>query len=460
MMNRTSRCNIILGVTLSVFILATAAFAAPRKLPPAVRVVLFKANAMLTKKDYTRAIETLRAFQAKGEAIAKADRPHAKGYHHPEIDYYLGNCHMHLEKYEPAIAAYRRCVTRDPEHGFAWLNLAKANYEMGRYAEAGRCFGRGYEAVPEKTPAHLYYSAVAYFMAGESSKSIGIFEKLLAAHPASMKPEWKENLVHALLAADQQQRALPHIRELADIYTGDKQIQWQEMLLYQFVKLDMSAEALSYALTLTRRMPTLAKWWKALAHIQLNAERYADALAALTVYSFLTPLSMEEKKLLADLNLQIGIPVKAAPVYEACLAEKPDKHLLRRLAMAYRRLGRPETALERIDRFHKHTEDADLILLKGELHYLLKQYDAAAAAYRKAARQKGKHEGQAWLMAGYAAWQMDDIVGSKKAFARAKNHNRQKKAANAALRQLARLSVKNSQQRKGDGHDQGLRSDI
>jgi tetratricopeptide (TPR) repeat protein len=448
------KCGI--GVLLSIWLVNATAFAAPRNLPPAVRVILVKVNAMLQKKDYPRAIETLLAFQAKGGPGPATGRSDPKGYHHAEIYYYLGNCHMLQEQYKPAITAYGHSVARDPKHTFAWLNLAKANYELARYAEAGRCFDRGYGTDPKKKPDPLYFSAVAYLMAGDHLKSIGIFERLIVAHPAAMKPEWKENLVHALMAADQQQRALPYIRELAETYTGEKQIQWQEILLYQYLRLDMRAEALSYAQALTSQAPTIAKWWKALTHIQLNDNQYEGALAALTIYSFLQPLSLKEKKLLADLNLEVGIPVKAAPVYESCLQEEPDKKLLQRLALAYRKLGHPDTALERIDTFQMNPKDVDLMLLKGELHYLLKQFDKAAAAYRKAAQNKGKHAGRAWLMAGYAAWQMDDIAASKNAFVKASAYDRQKKTATAALRQLARVSVQNPHQRKGANHGNGL----
>jgi tetratricopeptide (TPR) repeat protein len=445
-----------IGALFFLWLVTATVFAAPQILPPAVRVTLVKVNAMLQKKDYARAVETLLAFQAKSGPIPQPGQPDPKGYHHPEIYYCLGNGYMLLGQYKPAVAAYRGSVARDPQHTFAWLNLAKAHYEMADYAEAGRCFGRGYEADPEKKPAHLYFSAAAYLMAGDHHQSIGIFERLLAAHPAAMKPEWKENWVHALMAADQHRRALPYIRELAAIYTGDKQVQWQEILLYQYIRLNMRTEALSYARELTHRAPTIAKWWKALTHIQLNAGRNEDALAALTVYSFLKPLTREEKKLLADLNLQLGIPVKATSVYESCLQEKPDKKLLQRLVMAYQQMGQPDIALERLDAFKATAKDAKLILLKGELHYRLKQFGKAADAYRKAARKKGKHTGRAWLMAGYAAWQMNDFTASKKAFAKAKAHDRQKKAATVALRQLARVWDQRPVSKKGSGHDSGL----
>jgi tetratricopeptide (TPR) repeat protein len=398
---------------------------------------------MLQKKEYTRVVETLLAFQARGGPVPEPGQPDPKGYHHPEIYFILGNCHLLLEHHALAAVAYRQTVARDAARTSAWLNLARTYYEMNQYAKAGRCFIRGYETAEVKTPEPLYYSAVTYLMADDHKRCIEIFGRLLAAHPAAVKPEWKEYLVHALLASDQPRRALPYIRELAHTYSGDKQIQWQEILLYQYMQLEMADEALDLALNLTRQAPTVAKWWKALTHIQLNGGREEEALAALTVYAFLTPLSMEQKKLLADLNLQLGIPVKAVPIYETCLKKKPNKELLQRLILAYRQLGRPKKALERINAITLDPKkDTDLMMLKGEMLYSLKQFAEAATAYRQAGRSGGRHSGRAWLMAGYAAWQIDDISASKDAFAKATKYKRERKAATTALRQLAQLSDK------------------
>jgi tetratricopeptide (TPR) repeat protein len=411
-------------------------------LPLPMRLVLFKVNPMLQKKEYARALKTLQAFQTRGGPAPEPGQPDAKGYHHPEIYFILGNCHLQLEQYAPAAAAYRQTVARDTTHTSAWLNLAGTYYEMMQYAKAGRCFAKAYTTAEVKTPEPLYYSAVAYLMADDHKRSIEIFEQLLTAHPAAVKPEWKENLIHALLAADQPRRALPYIRELAHTYSGDKQIQWQEILLYQYMQLEMANEARDLALNLTRQTPTVAKWWKALTHIQLNGGREEEALAALIVYAFLTPLSMEEKKLLADLNLQLGIPVKAVPIYETCLKKRPNKELLQRLILAYRQLGRPGKALERINTITLDPKkDTDLMMLKGEMLYSLKQFAAAASAYRQAAQSGGRHSGRAWLMAGYAAWQIDDISAGKDAFAQAAKYKRERKAAITALHQLSQSAV-------------------
>ncbi|MFO7840282.1 MAG: tetratricopeptide repeat protein [Desulfosalsimonadaceae bacterium] len=407
-------------------------------LPIRVRLLLTKVNPMLQDENYQKAAEILEAFKAKG-----ADSDARQDYHHPEIFFTLGNCYLMLKKHEQAAAAYRSAVRRAPEHTGAWLNLGRTAYELNRLSEAGRCFFRAYETANKKEPEHLYHSALSYLMAEENGRSLELFERLLNRHSQAIKPEWKESLVHALLAADKPRRALAYIRELADFYTGKKKRQWQEILLHQYIQLEMKDAALKLARSLTREAPEIEKWWKALANIHLNEGRYEKALTSLLTYSYLTPLKEREKKLIADLSFELGIPVKAAPIYEACLKNDPDKNLLRRLALAYRKLGQPEKALEQIKAFESHSgnteRDADLMLLSAELYYALEQYEKAAESYRQAAQKKGAHSGRAWLMAGYAAWQTDDFKAAGNAFERAVRYKEQEAAAQRALEKIKNM---------------------
>ena len=159
-------------------------------------------------------------------------------------------------------------------------------------------------------------------------------------------------------------------------------------------------------------------------------------LVTLTIYSYLAPLTPDEKKLLADLNLHVGIPALAAPSYEAVMAEKPDKTVLRNLAIAYQQIEQKEKALAAIAAFDGHEDDPDLMLLKADILYSMEQYADAAGAYRHAARNNGREKGRAYLMTGYAAWQVKDIASAKDAFEKASAHKSQKKAAETALEQL------------------------
>jgi tetratricopeptide (TPR) repeat protein len=82
----------------------------------------------------------------------------------------MGNCYLLQERHARAADAYRRTLAAQPDHVFAWLNLAKACYELKDYDEAGRCFGQAYEVEETKQADHLYFSAAAYLMAGQTSR--------------------------------------------------------------------------------------------------------------------------------------------------------------------------------------------------------------------------------------------------------------------------------------------------
>ena len=81
-------------------------------------------------------------------------------------------------------------------------------------------------------------------------------------------------------------------------------------------------------------------------------------------------------------------------------------------------------------------------MLKGEICYNLKRYPEAAASYRQAAILGGSHQGQAWLMAGYAAMQAQDPVASEKALNRAARFDREKHAATLALDRLKQTMMR------------------
>ena len=430
-----------LATGLLLILAAAPAQAATDQLPPAVRLVLYKVSLLMEKKAYDQALEVIARFQQRARAGFEPGRPDPRGYHHPRIYFAKGNCYLLQDKYRQAAAAYGRAVKLDPGYAPAWLNLARACYELKNYPKAAQCFDRAYQASADKNPRHLYFSALAYMLAGDNRRCLAQFDKLLCAHRQAMKPAWKENLVHALLAAGKPRRALPFIRELAATYSGEKQIRWQEILIYQYLQLEMKAEALSLARRLTAQAPTVARWWKALAHLELDRRAYRQALVALVVYSYLEPLNGQEQKLLADLYLQLDIPAKAVPAYSACLEQKPRPALVRCLALAYQRLGKPAAALETIDRFAGNSRDPDLMMIRADLFYRLGRWNEAAAAYCKVAGSNCRHKARAWLMAGYAAWQARDLEASRKAFTMAARYGRNKKMALAALDQLKEVQA-------------------
>jgi len=419
---------------------AATAAPAPDDIPVAARLVLREVSNLMDKEAYDEAIETIAAFRARGGPAPSADAPDPKGYRHPMLDLALGNLYLLKADYPQALAPLRRVVAAWPDRVDAWLNLAKAGYETGAYDEAAAGFAAAYQRSPEKDPEHLYFSAVAHLMAKSHAKAIEAFERLFAAHPQAIRSEWRENFVQALMAAEMPRRALPLVKELAARSTGGERRRWQEMGLHLYLQLEMPHEARTFVRRLVEEDPATARWWKALVHVELAAGRHAEALAALTVYGYLEPLTDEEKKLWADLNLQLQIPARAAPVYAELLERAPDRKLLEKLIAAYRQMARYDEALAQLDRHGGGQNDPKLLMLRADLLYAARRFGEAAAAYRLAAGRDRQAAGQAWLMAGYAAWQVNDLETSRRAFREASQFRRHKKAAQQAMRQLEALN--------------------
>ena len=410
------------------------------KLPAKVRWVLNDVGHLIDKKDYAAAVKRLLEFQSRGGPAPESASTPPNAYHHPIIYFALGNCRLYQERYDQAEAALATAVRLQPDLVAAWLNLAKVFYEQEKFVEAAAHFKEAYERSPDKRAEHLYYSAASLLTAQRYKAAIAVFERLFAAHPDRIETPWKVHWVHALLADNQARRALPYIGALIAEHSGKERIRWQEILLYQYVQLKMTAKARTYARALTRETPSEARWWKMFCQLELTAGEYTTALAALTIYGYLKPLTDEEKRLWADLNLQLEIPGQAAPLYEEMLATAPNPQILKNLVLAYRRLDRPEAALAQLANVPRIGKDPELMMLKGDLLYEMKRYAEASAAYRCAACEKHSRTGKAWLMAGYAAWQAKDIDASRQAFERAADFKQQRRSALLAMRQLQKVN--------------------
>lgn len=404
--------------------------------PLRVQIVLSKVSPLFEQEQYQKAIVILKEFQSKKEGTDDDI------YDHAEINFALGNCYMLIDKLDHARKYYSRTVDRNPEHLPGWQNLGKTEYDLGNHTAAATAYFTSYQLSEPKDAQFLYYSAVNLLMAEQHKKCLQQFKLLITQHPDSIRLEWKENYVYALIQADQPRQALPYMVELTEQYTGKKQQQWQELLLQQYMALDMRAKALNLAQILTRSDPTNPTWWKALTHIQLQREDYDKAVAALTIFSYLSPMTTEEEKLLGDLFMQQGIPQKAVIHYENHSKNKKNPQALEALVRAYLSLGRPELALKRLKAFASSFPPQKHALLQGEIHYLNKNFTEAAKSYSRAAELKGDSSPRAFLMAGYSHWQLGNFITAQRSFEEAAKTKAFKKEAEKAIEQLASIIPK------------------
>lgn len=406
------------------------------EIPLAARIALVNAQKHFEKNELDKAINVLETFQSKGAGKLKRGKNDTKGYFHYQVHFALGNFFAFSERLSEAAYHYNETVKKNPGFSSGWLNLAKCYYDMKNYSDAADAFTKGYETGEEKPAETLYYAAICYVSADKNQKALDVFNRLLKAHPDKIKLEWKESLVHVYMSLNRPLEALPYIEELAEKTTGKKKMQWQEVLLYQYVTLGMKKKALAFARFLTLQAPLEPKWWKALCNIHLNENRYKPALVALSIYGYLTPMDLKETKLAADLYATLSVPIKAVEFYETALKRKDDLSILKKIARSYQNLYQLETALKWTDKgLIRAPKDQDLLMMKGNLLFELDRFEQAVPVFEKTAGII-KNPGRAWLMLGYAAWQIEDIPKARRAFTMASKYERQKKAAQRALKNL------------------------
>jgi tetratricopeptide (TPR) repeat protein len=323
------------------------------------------------------AVNKAQSLMAEGKAdqalavLARYSEKQGKEVHF-YIDFLTGFCHTELGQTGAAAAAFQRAVEKQPELSEAWLNLARCRYEQGEMTEAARAFEKGYDTSEEKQAVHLFYAAACHFHAGRPDAALTVFERLMEAHSEAVTLEWKQTLVNILFSLEKFRQALPWLEELAKETTGDIRRQWQEMLLYQYLSLEMKQKALAYARFLTRTHPEDPGWWKAMAHVHLTDNRFEKALAAMLSYSYLIPLTREESRLVADLYLSCNIPESAARQYEAWLAQHgnnlSEKQVLERIkaiSRAWLSAGNLDQALAWAEKGLAKTADKELLGIKA-----------------------------------------------------------------------------------------------
>ncbi|MGD9822864.1 tetratricopeptide repeat protein [Desulfobacter sp.] len=426
-------------------------------LPVAAGMCANKAAGLMEKGSYAKAVQEIEFFQAKAKTV-DPDTARQKGYTHYYLDFLVGNCCMMMEKQgaghvKKAASAYERAVKKYDGFYQGWLNLGQCRYTLKQMDKAARSFIRGYDAAPEKKGAYLYQAAACYYFNTDYQNALNAFNRLLKNHPADMTLDRKEVLVNILFALKKNRQALPYLKELAEKSNADKKRTWQEVLLHQYMELGMDKQAVDYAVALTRQEPEEPKWWRALANIHLNKNRLEKGLEAFMIYSFTTPLSASETKLLADLYAGCNIPLEAARVYEewlrrvqkdpANISSAGRKQMTDRIlaiARAYQQGRDYQAALKWADRGLAQGCDARLLAFKADLLFREKKYNAAYIAYKELAGG-GPSPGRSWLMAGYAALSSDNPQKAKQAFSLACKCPREKPAALAALEQIRAMQT-------------------
>lgn len=406
------------------------------EIPRPAHLLLNKVSTLIESNQCREAIHLLESFQNR--APKKSRRSKKAGNHHYLISFALGNCYLHTDQPERAAEKYQTVITDSPRYFPAWSNLGKTYFQLQQYESAAEHFLQAYQISDYKQNRFLYLAAVSDIAGDQPEAALEKLLLLKQRHPEAFSTARQETLIQVLFTLKRYQEALPVIRKVIRHIAGQQKKNWQEILLNQYVSLNMNPTAMALAGKLALQDPLEPKWWKALTHLHLTANHHDEALLSMTIYKQLTPLSAEEKKLFASLNLSLNIPVQATRIYEELLQTKEEPEIFKRLVHSYLKLDNTTAALQWIDTGLQHFEDVELLLLKANLLFENQRFEQAGRAYEQLVSLNPK-QGQAWLMWGYSAWKTGREATARKALNQARTFKGQKESALAVLNQMGRF---------------------
>jgi tetratricopeptide (TPR) repeat protein len=132
---------------------------------------------------------------------------------------------------------------------------------------------------------------------------------------------------------------------------------------------------------------------------------HRQAAIALTITSYLRPLTREEQLQLGDLYAAINVPAQAGALYEQALHEGGTLQEMERLASAYIAARDTEAALRTLERAIEQQPSVRLYSLLGDMYYMEENYALAYQAYQQCS-ELDPGQGRAILMMGYCALEM------------------------------------------------------
>jgi tetratricopeptide (TPR) repeat protein len=314
---------------------------------------------------------------------------------HSLLFYYLGNQYAKAQQPTKALAAYRQALDLNDQQPWLWQNYAKIAWDLRKYKIAAIALEQADTLKPD---VNIYFhAAVANIHAKQGDKALDMLEALIVRAKENSADSWLETYV------DQCQQHNDVTRGLVSLQ------QWKPWLEEH------------------------REFWYLLAILHIQAQQYQQAVANLQVLESLGPLNKSRKELMANLLLQVKVPVRSAQLYQQLVDEYPmNQRYMSQLVTAYRLSLQPEKALNIVEKAIRTTPNVKWLKIKGELCFDLNKFKEAFQAFAGVLKLEPK-TGSAYLYQGYCALQMDDKALAHTVLTQALNFRKEKKEARRLL---------------------------
>jgi len=296
------------------------------------------------------------------------------------------------------------------------LNYTILTNETGDLNKAGKLFEKLYVLKGKSDKKLLYQASGIYYQAENFKEAKRVLTQLLASK-GDYNPKWYEDMIAICL-------------ELNDWNQAEK---WSK----KFLDLE----------------PEQHRYWRLLAQIRLDREEYKSAVSALEIAYRLENAKQNEWAELGDLYMYLNAPLMAIRCMKTAYGNKiPNKKKIR-IAQLYARTQRFNKGIKYLDAAFRNSPSAQLLFEKGRMLYDAMQYEDAIAALKACTKMDPKF-GDAYILAGFSAWNINEFAKARTSFAGASTLPKFSAQANDAVLVLDDLMAAMSEKANINLHSQ------
>ena len=385
MLFRMNVAQAILCIAVSVFpLILNAEPVDIKSLPKESIKPLYLSQQALKEKNYDAAVQVLTQYMAAAQDAIPLPVFQMLG-----AAYYQNNDKTNAKK------TYAEGHNAFPQNPEMLQNYAVLTYETGGFQAAARLFETLYRLRKGTDSNILYQAAGLYFQAEDLENAKRVLGTLLASG-GPLDPKWYKDMIALCV----------------------EQKSWQD--------------AEKWARKFLEKEPEQSEYWRLMAQIRLDREAYQEGAAALEIaYRLETPKSSEWLEL-SQLYLYLNAPLMAIRCMESAYSGNlPDKEIIK-ISSLYARTQRYDKALAYLEKAIEKAPSASFYFEKGRLLYDAMRYKEAVAALNTCTALDPRH-GQAYILAGFAAWNLKQWDTSRSHFAKASTLPKCRDQANEAI---------------------------
>jgi tetratricopeptide (TPR) repeat protein len=355
----------------------------------------------LTKEAQEALVEAQRLYQNNEYAKARAPLLRFLATESEEVPavlyQMLATCWYLDDNPEEARKVYEKGYAAYPKNEDMLYNYAAVSYELEDFMKAGQLFEELYDVKKEKDLEMLYQAAVCYYTAEELGEAVRIFEKMI---DLSEEPEssWFETIISIYMEEGNNDKAEEYVLRALDIF------------------------------------PLMRRYWELLAAIRLDKSNYRGAASALEIgFTIQPPEERNKWANLLDLYNYLRVPLRTAKSLETLMkmnAATEEDYI--RIAQAYEATLRVDKAVSFLESVISKNPSKKLLFEKARILYDARRNKEAIEVLDECLRADPDN-GYAYVLKGFAAWDMEDWKKMKEAFTMAQNFSEYKLQAREAL---------------------------